>query len=446
MDILDLYKHYTDPIPDDLLTAIREKRCVALVGSGVTSRCLSKSRSPLPGWEKLLRELVEWAHKEDIVAASDIHDLIELIESSKFLIVAQELREQIGDGALSRFIAETFDPDAIVPSPVHELLSVVPFRGFITTNYDNLLERAYMNVWKRQLERLLPDSSIPLERVLDQAPFFLKLHGDLETPSSIVLAYRDYLRLVADREFQGLLDGIFSQFSLLMVGYGLTDLDIIQSLDRLTHAGSSRRHYLLSRRGTRNTVERRRLLGDRNIQTIEYVDYFGYHNHVDTFLAALMAALDLGEELKRVRPDLRRRIKVHYPARCAIDGEFVWNYVFREGAITWGRDAQTKQLESLKSALDRGLEAIDYVAFVTDGEGFSDSVFRPLVERTVEISTSVGVQVVFMIVGTTQRPDQFLPAAAGNPVFYLRDKFGEIDLEPFRQYVAQDMKAGFRQP
>jgi hypothetical protein len=159
-----------------------------------------------------------------------------------------------------------------------------------------------------------------------------------------------------------------------------------------------------------------------------------------------MAALDLGEELKRVRPDLRRRIKVHYPARCAIDGEFVWNYVFREGAITWGRDAQTKQLESLKSALDRGLEAIDYVAFVTDGEGFSDSVFRPLVERTVEISTSVGVQVVFMIVGTTQRPDQFLPAAAGNPVFYLRDKFGEIDLEPFRQYVAQDMKAGFRQP
>jgi hypothetical protein len=106
--ILEHYRHYTDPVPDGLLTAIGEKRCVALVGSGVTSRCLSKSRAPLPGWEALLTDLVHWASREDIVNANDAHDLMELIEFGEFLIVAQELREQLGDTVLSRFMTETF--------------------------------------------------------------------------------------------------------------------------------------------------------------------------------------------------------------------------------------------------------------------------------------------------------------------------------------------------
>jgi hypothetical protein len=446
LNVVDWYKDYTDPIPDDLVTALRERKCVALLGSGVTSRCLSKSRAPLPGWAALLRSLVEWADRERIVNRGDVEDLVELIESSKFLIVAQELREQIGDAGFSRFMSETFDPDAIVPSPVHELLSVVPFRGFITTNYDNLLERAYINVKNRQLERLLLESETSFEKVVQREPFLLKLHGDIEVPSSIVLAYRDYLKLVADTRFQTLLDTIFSEFSTLMVGYGLNDLDIIQSLDRTTHAGTCRRHFLLTRKDTRNSVERRRLLRDRNIETIQYIDYFGFHNHVDTFLEALVGALDLASELKRVRPKLRRRIHVHYPLHCVSDGEFAWHYVFREGAITLSERAQLMQLENLKSSLDKGLRALDYIAFVTDEQGLTDATFRPLIERTMELSKSVGVQVVFLIIGSDQRPDRVLPAAAGSPAFYLRTGFGEIDLEAFRAYIAQDMQAGFRQP
>jgi hypothetical protein len=444
-DILKHYRHYTDPIPDDLLTALKENRCVALVGSGVSSRCLSKSRAPLPGWAALLTDFVQWASREGIVNANDARDLMELIESGELLIVAQELREQLGDTVLSRFITETFDPDAIIPSRVQEHLSVVPFRGFITTNYDNLLERAYVNVMRHQLHPVLADAHTSLEQLLKRNPFFLKLHGDLEVPSSIVLAYRDYLRLVSEPGFQALLDGIFSEFTVLMVGYGLTDLDIIQSLDRLTHAKKNRRHYLLCRRGTRNAVERRRLLLDRNIQTIEYTDYFGFHNHIDTFLEGVMASLDLLDELKRVRPHLRRRMHVHYPPSCIVDGEFVWNYVFREGAVTLSADAQPKQPEKLQESLERGLKALDYVVFLTDRAGFNDGTFRPLVERAIEVSRTAGAQVVFLMVGDKERPDQLLPAAAGCPAFYLRDSFGEIDLEPFRAYIAQDMQAGFRQ-
>jgi SIR2-like domain len=392
-----------------------------------------------------LTDLIQWVSRESIVNANDTHDLLELIESGKFLIVAQELREQLGDTVLSRFITETFDPDAIIPSRVQEYISIVPFRGFVSTNYDNLWERAYVNVMRHQLRPVLADAHTSLEQLLKQNPFSLKLHDDLEIPSSIVLAYRDYLRLVSDPGFQALLDGIFSDFTVLMVGYGLTDLDIIQSLDRLTHAKKNRRHYLLSRCGTRNAVQRRRLLLDRNIQTIEYTDYFGFHNHIDTFLEGVIASLDLLDELKRVRPQLRRRMHVHYPQSCTVDGEFVWNYVFREGAVTLSAEAQTKQLEKLQESLERGLKALDYVVFLTDRVGFNDGTFRPLIERAIEVSRTAGAQVVFLMVGDKERPDQLLPAAVGCPAFYLLDKFGEKDPEPFRAYIAQDMRAGFRQ-
>lgn len=444
-DILEHYRHYTDPIPDGLLAAIRENRCLALVGSGVTSRCLSKSRAPLPGWAGLLRELVQWGNKEGVLNGSDAGDLMELIESADFLLVAQELREQMGDGVLSRFIAQTFDPDRIVPSLVHDLLSVVPFRGYITTNYDNLLERAYMSVKKRQLERVVRDGQTSLKNLEEYDPFLLKLHGDLEIPSSIVLGYRDYLGLISDARFQTLLDAIFSKFSLLMVGYGLTDLDIVQSLDRTAHAGTCRRHYLLSRRGTRNSVERRRLLGDRNIETIEYVDYFGFHNHVDTFLEGVMAALDRSTELNRIRPRLRTTIHVHYPTHCTSDGQFVWNYLFREGAVTLSSDAQAKQIDALKGALDRGFTALRYLAFVVDKEGFADTTFLPLIESTIEKSKVAGTRVIFLVVGSSVAPDEFVPAAAGCPVFYLKEKFGEMDLETLRGYIAQQMKARVQQ-
>ena len=101
-----------------------------------------------------------------------------------------------------------------------------------------------------------------------------------------------------------------------------------------------------------------------------------------------MVSLDLSTEMKRVRPDLRRRIKVHYPTHCIVDGEFVWNYVFREGAITWSKGAQQKQLQSLEDAVTGGLKAINYVVFLINEKGFTDSTFRPLMDEPLPVFRS----------------------------------------------------------
>ncbi len=362
------------------------------------------------------------------------------------MIVAQELREQLGDANLTRFIADTFDPDSIVPALVHDLIVALPFRAIITTNYDNLLERAYTRVWNRQLKSITRMDVSKLAKGEIKGKFLLKLHGDIGNPPSIVLSHRDYVALIADRKYLRILTDLFHDNSILMIGYSLTDIDIQLVLDLLRFSGSSVQHFLLCKKNSRNAVEKRRLLEDRNVKVLEYVDYFGLHNHIETFLQGLLVEIGHREVLERVRLPIRRRIHVHYSIRRCRDGEFVWNYIFREGAITWSAEAQSNQLTSLKSSLKTGLRALDYLVFLVDYHTFDDRMMRRILSSSKKAAEASGVQIIFLVVGCSQRPMYLHKNYPSNPTFFFPEGFGEKDLEEFRRYVAQDMRGGFRQP
>src|SRR5579864_3840499 len=78
------YVHYIETIPDDLLGAIQESRCVALVGAGVSRRSLSKARVPLPGWINLLEDLCQWALEKQKLEGNIARDLQQLLERREY--------------------------------------------------------------------------------------------------------------------------------------------------------------------------------------------------------------------------------------------------------------------------------------------------------------------------------------------------------------------------
>jgi len=100
----------------------------------------------------LLEDLCEWALQKSKLDLRTTQDLKQVLEKREFLMVAQELLERLGGQAISDFMSDVFDPDSIVPARIHELIAAMPFRGYLTTNYDNLLERAYIHVRNRQID------------------------------------------------------------------------------------------------------------------------------------------------------------------------------------------------------------------------------------------------------------------------------------------------------
>lgn len=95
----------------------------------------------------------------------------------------------------------------IKPSPALQMLAALPFRIVITTNYDNLFDRALMNA-----ETMSGRTKSPIIRIYDptrttepeivpidpteEKPILLKLHGDIRNPNSIVITEEDYITFV----------------------------------------------------------------------------------------------------------------------------------------------------------------------------------------------------------------------------------------------------------
>ena len=101
-------------------------------------------------------------------------------------------------------------------SLTHFLLAGLPVSEVVTTNYDDLFERASASIC---------EVSVLPHRPLSTAPrWILKLHGCVSAPDSIVLTRKDYLRYAQHRQaLAGIVQALLITRRLLFVGFGLGD-------------------------------------------------------------------------------------------------------------------------------------------------------------------------------------------------------------------------------
>jgi hypothetical protein len=110
----------------ELLDALRQGRCVLFIGAGLSVA------AGLPSWAKLVDSLA----KKLGVALPGRGDL------DSYLDLAQWFAEQHGMDALARLIVAEIGEVPVRPTLAHYLLMSLPVRLVVTTNYDDLLERA----------------------------------------------------------------------------------------------------------------------------------------------------------------------------------------------------------------------------------------------------------------------------------------------------------------
>jgi hypothetical protein len=114
-------------VPNKLLSEIARGNCIAFVGSGPSIA------AGFPSWPKLLNLMVNWCVSNGI-ALPNQSDIQHLIDTEKFLVAAQVLRANMGDGEYFRFLRETFDKATAPLTHFHRLLSQIPFGAAATSN------------------------------------------------------------------------------------------------------------------------------------------------------------------------------------------------------------------------------------------------------------------------------------------------------------------------
>jgi hypothetical protein len=199
------------PGPPELEKALREGECVLFVGAGLSSG------AGLPSWDELIRRL-----------AGDLG--IAPQPRLDYLDLAQWYRDRFGNRRLGEVVRETF-AGAGLPTLAHYLLLALPVRHVITTNYDDLLERA-LGALKRHPVPVVRQEDVA--RTGQAGVYVVKLHGDATHPEDVVLSRDDYHEFFERRPAMALLlEGLLLNQTFFFVGYGLRDPNFRQVFSRI---------------------------------------------------------------------------------------------------------------------------------------------------------------------------------------------------------------------
>lgn len=200
-----------------LAQAARTGHLVLFLGAGVSAA------AGLPAWQALIdqlaAELPDARRPEPAALRSlDLRDQ------------AAVLRRRYTQANMDFATALAAQVDTAHHGLTHELTASIPTTEAVTTNYDGLFEQAV---------RATGDSIavLPMDPDPNADRWVLKLHGDLNHASSMVLTREDYLRLPrSNGALFGLVQAMLMTRHMLFIGYSLSDEDFHQLVDEVRAA------------------------------------------------------------------------------------------------------------------------------------------------------------------------------------------------------------------
>jgi len=207
----------TQPIPDELAIAIKERRAILFAGAG-----LSMSVG-LPSWQEFIdRMSEELGIARDDARTDDHHTIAEYYRIKQGSI-----------GSLRSWMDRNWkvSEDKVRESKMHALIVSLDFPIIYTTNYDRNIEAAFA---AHDRDYVKVANARDIAKTREGVTQIVKFHGDFDDDDSLVITETDYFNRLA---FDSPLDIKFRSDALgktvLFVGYSMTDLNIRLLLHKL---------------------------------------------------------------------------------------------------------------------------------------------------------------------------------------------------------------------
>jgi hypothetical protein len=250
--------------------------------------------------ERMEREHPDWSYATRAVDVIDAvvsqtrarKELDALVARARYPEVTSQCRQLLGAAAFHRLTRHLLTPTGVLPS-THQQLVRIPWAAVVTTNFDDLLERAWTSYGTGGVPRAPTGADLTQlgTLLLDRAFFILKAHGDLTRPSTLIFSAEDYQRSIhAAPAFQAVISGLLMTNAVLFLGYSLSDVNFRLLLDQqltLFRGSVPPRYALMSGCGPE---EQELLWRTARLQVLGYPT--NKHENVERFLAALSTSID----------------------------------------------------------------------------------------------------------------------------------------------------------
>jgi SIR2-like protein len=237
---------------------------------------------PFPTWGRLKSRMRQNLLR---VPGQDQSSISRFFRTSDPLDSAQLFRNIVGDANYFDFLRRQFQPRSPVDywvTPSHDELVALDLPIIFTTNYDNLIERAYAH---HGMSLTVSSTAQDFIAHLNPKPerHLVKIHGTIDAAQTVVLTRDDYARARLERKrvYEHLRFDL-EQTAYVFVGFSLSDPNVNMLLDdaRLETGGTLPPAYTVQGKYDRATDEYYRSMGIN-------VVWIGNWDYLPSFLHAI---------------------------------------------------------------------------------------------------------------------------------------------------------------
>lgn len=243
----------TYPVPTAIRDAAKHGELVVFVGSGVSVLCGS------PNWEGFANAVIDVVGKPAKLSFLEIEQLRAISDPRRRLSIAIDLAEKARVPVDYEAILHPERGGKGVGLEAYRLLSALN-PVFITTNYDKWFDTAPPPVLSgaagapneetapSQRKIIVGRDQLNTDLLFNRGAVF-HLHGRCTDPRSMVISLRQYISHYSDPHVIAFLREIFSKWTVLFVGYSLSELEILEYVIKAASPDGSTpptiRHHIL---------------------------------------------------------------------------------------------------------------------------------------------------------------------------------------------------------
>jgi hypothetical protein len=229
-------------VPKEIIEASNNNKLAVFIGAGVSrlANCL--------GWDALANKLIGLCYNEKksgsnerIINYVEKESLQQLNDQRKIITICQKLLsiENKDDLFYKEMEKALLYKDTTHKKVVNIYSDLAKLSAlFITTNADDLFDPKFKN----NIKYLGPD--FISEKI--HKDYLYHIHGSISERTSLIFTLPEYFKRYNSTKFKMFLDKIFNDYSILFVGYGLTEFELLEFLfHKIDNAPKSIQHFIL---------------------------------------------------------------------------------------------------------------------------------------------------------------------------------------------------------
>ena len=224
----------------ELIDAIARRRCVIVVGSGVSMHSKNKEGHHPPSWDGFLRGCIGNFNEEQVKFIED------LLKKLDYLTACEFIKDTIKEDKFERIIEDSFK--GYQHAEIHRYIFQLDSSIVISPNFDEIYDTyARTESQNSVIIKTFEDDDIAKYLQGGEHRLIIKTHGTINNPKNLIFTRSEYAKArIKSSLLYDILKSLAITHTFLFIGCGINDPDIRMILEDLVNMHSRMpKHFML---------------------------------------------------------------------------------------------------------------------------------------------------------------------------------------------------------